>query len=188
MAQQTKKVDNKFLADKVALRAQSLPQKQTIKVLDVFAGKGTLWNLVREKTKKNIQVVSIDKRDDLYDFHLHGDNLRILRTLDLTNFDVIDLDAYGFPDEQLNLIFTKGYKGIVHLTMIQANLCQLPYSILEEAGINKDLLDAARGIFAKQKLVWPIFSNWLYKKGVKTVYLKEKVNKGAKRYMWFETK
>ena len=95
----TTKTANSFLADKVALRLAHLPEQKTVRVLDCFAGRGTIWAAVRKLApERDIRVLPIEiqpEEDTL--FSLPGDNSRFLETLDLNRFDVIDLDPYGTP-------------------------------------------------------------------------------------------
>src|SRR6516164_5028271 len=95
-----KHTDNSYLRDKVDLRIEHLPPGP-VSVLDCYSGKGLIWAAVKRISGRSITVLPIDKRAEKLDFHLHGDNIHYLSTLNLSRFNVIDLDAYGVPFEQI---------------------------------------------------------------------------------------
>lgn len=102
-----KLTDNSFLGDKVALRLRHIPIKRILTVLDCYHGIGTIWKNVQEKYSGKISIVKIDKIKKDESFQLVGDNIKYLNGMDLSRFDVVDLDAYGIPFEQLKSIFKK---------------------------------------------------------------------------------
>ena len=88
---------------KVTLRLNHLPEKKEITVLDAFAGKGTIWNMVQKRTDKKIRTLAIDK--NYYDnIDIVCNNLKVLAGIDLGRFDIVDLDAYGIPFAQMQLL------------------------------------------------------------------------------------
>ena len=99
------KTNNSYLAEKINLRLRHLPNKKSIEVLDCFAGKSVIWNRIKSKSNYNINVIGIDKIK--YGNNLNGDNVKYLKGMDLKRFDLIDLDAYGIPFKQLEIIFKK---------------------------------------------------------------------------------
>src|SRR5688572_9421215 len=106
-----KKVNNDadMVEGKIELRVRSLPDKKVIKVLDAFGGEGILWKAVQRRCPdKEIKVLGIDK-NKYSKVQLHADNIKFLMGLNLNEFDIIDLDAWGNPIKQLELIFTKNY-------------------------------------------------------------------------------
>jgi len=124
------KTDNDFYKDKVMLRANHLPHGD-LRVLDCFAGKGVIWRGVQYCTGRRISVLPIDSRFDVFSV-LHGDNVDYLYSLDLSRFNIIDLDAYGIPYRQLKALFTRGYSGTVFVTFIQTAMGGIPFGLLEE--------------------------------------------------------
>lgn len=143
------KTDNSFLADKVALRASMLPSKKQLTVLDCYAGTGRIWDQVRKKTGRKINVVSIDI-DQKQDFVLLGDNEKWLSVMDLSAYDVIDLDAYGVPFSQLEILFEKKYKGLVFVTFIQSGFGVLPHDMLECLGYTRRMIEKCPSLFFKK--------------------------------------
>lgn len=104
----TKKIDNHAasLPDKVELRRLVLDAigKDHAHVFDAFAGAGQMWVRV---WKDAARYIGCDRRfflDDRERLCYVGDNRRVLRAIDLTRFNVFDLDAYGAPWEQALII------------------------------------------------------------------------------------
>jgi hypothetical protein len=163
----SKKTDNSYFGEKVSLRIESLPEKETIYVLDCFAGTGKIWNEVKKRSGKNIKVVSIEQEHGKNRTALSGSNLKYLNILDLSKYDVIDLDAYGIPYYQLNIIFKRKYKGIVHVTAIQSGMGKLPNGLLKDLGYTENMLKKISSIFNKKGV--GKLKNMLYLHGVQSV-------------------
>lgn len=166
MASNTIKTDNSYLADKVGLRANHLPKVKTVTVLDCYAGTGRIWRAVKRRTGKEIRVLGMDKREIGY--HLPGDNLAWLKTIDLDKFNVIDLDAYGTPYEQIKILFDRGYKGVVFVTFIQSMFGQMPKGLLSEIGVTDVMVKKAPSLCSKRG--WEFFLEWLAMKGITRIY------------------
>ena len=172
--------DEAFIEAKIQLRINSLPDKKVIKVLEAFGGEGLLWSAVKRRTPgKTIKVLSIDK-NDYNRVQLQGDNIKYLLSLNLQEFDIIDLDAWGSPISQLEILFQKKYKGIVHCTFIQTMMGNLPDVLLKANGYTKAMLKKIRTIFVKDEL--KKFLNYLSQKGIKKVQI---VSNQRKSYLWF---
>lgn len=145
----TTKTDNSFLRDKVQLRVNNLPPGD-LRVLDCYSGKGLIWAAVQRLTGRKITVLPIDKRGDKDDFHLPGDNLAYLETLDLSKFNVVDLDAYGVPFEQIECLVRRRYQGTVFVTAIQSVMGRLPNAMLEAVGFTAAQIDKAPTLLCKR--------------------------------------
>ena len=180
----TTKTDNSFLADKVALRLAHLPDQKTVRVLDCFAGRGTIWAAVRKLApERDIRVLPIEiqpEEDTL--FSLPGDNSRFLETLDLNRFDVIDLDAYSIPYDQLKIIFKRGFRGVVYVTFIQAVFGIMPNGLLRELGFPPVMVKLSPSLFTKKGFEY--FLSYLAMQGVTRVWIRQ--NQG-KHYLGFMT-
>lgn len=163
---QTKKTDNDYLRDKVDLRAEHLPAGD-IRVLDCFSGKGIVWRAVQKLSGREIQTLPIDIRDDLTAFHLDGRNQEFLNTLNLDKFNVIDLDAYGVPHEQLRILFDRGYVGTVFVTFIQTLFGMIPKSVLQDVGFSDAMIAKCPTICCKRG--WDYFKQWLALNGVTSI-------------------
>ncbi len=146
--------DNTYLQDKISLRLTFLPDKD-IKVLDCFAGEGIIWKTIKKNNNKKIEVLSIDKKSGLDNTYLIGDNIKFLKSLNLNEFDIIDLDAYGTPFKQLEIIFDKNYKGHIFCTFIQIRMGSINNDLLYYLGYSKNMLNKVKVLFwknAEQKL------------------------------------
>jgi hypothetical protein len=144
---QTKKTDNDRLAEKLHLRLKYTPDERPIKVLDAFAATGKLWDKVKENRKgQKIDVTRIDTNPRARGT-LRGDNLKYLATLDLSIYDVIDLDAYGIPAEQLMILTDRGYSGRVFVTAIQSMHGCLPSCLLEAIGFSREMVKVCPSLF-----------------------------------------
>jgi hypothetical protein len=168
------KTDNSYFITKVNLRLRHLPKKDEIKVLDCFAGESKIWKSIKKTTNKRINVIGIDKKK--YNNTLKGDNVKYLKALNLNKYDVIDLDAYGIPFKQLEIIFQKKYKGKVFITFIQSIFGQLPEEMLLNLGYTKSMIKKCPTLFNLNGL--EKFKLYLAKRGIKRIYsITKKYNK-----------
>lgn len=165
---------------KVILRQHSLSDRKRVKVLDCYAGHGWVWNAVKSESECEIEIVQIDKKSDKSVSYLRGDNLKFLQTMDLDRFDIIDLDAYGTPIKQLNLLFEKGYKGIVHCTFIQTVMGRLPNDLLRGLNYSPEMVVKCPTLFSRNG--FEKCCKYLYKKGLRDILYLEK---GRKTYFYF---
>jgi len=161
--------NNSFLADKVALRAGHLPSGDHLRVLDCYGGEGKIWAAVKRLTGRRIDVLSIDiKEYESVGFHLPGDNRSYLSSLNLKNFDVIDLDAYGVPFDQLELVFKSKFSGVVFITFIQSVVGVIPYDLLVDVGFSREMIRECKTLFFKSG--WKYFLEYLGNRGVKSIW------------------
>ena len=140
-------MDNSFLEDKIKLRLNSIPQKDCLNVLDAYHGSGSIWKNIQKRYSGKIKILKLDKEQKDNCFVLLGDNLKYMESFDLNKFDVIDLDAYGIPYEQLKILFSKKYKGIVFVTFIQTVMGALPFDFLESLGYTKQMIEKCPTLF-----------------------------------------
>lgn len=172
--------ENSYFADKVALRLAHLPNKSTLRILDCFSADGSLWQEIRKKTKKKLQVLRIEKERGKRGVYLPGDNLKYLSVLDLQQFDVIDLDAFGVPYEQLKILFDRKYAGHVYVTFIQSMFGRLPPAMLEEIGFTPAMTGKAPSLFNRAGRAH--FLAYLGAHGVKKTQI---ISIGRKHYLHF---
>lgn len=161
------KTDNAFLFDKIKLRANHLPEAPVV-VLDAFGGHGLVWAGVGRATGRTIKRLAVDNRNDLSTFHLHGDNVKILAGMDLSKFNVIDLDAYGVPYDQLKIVFQKKFHGTVFVTFIQTMNGVVPHGLLCDVGFSKTMIEKTPSLFFRRG--WTYFKEWLALNGVREVW------------------
>lgn len=98
------KVDNHASAEKAkaGLRRRVLDEMPDANVFDAFAGDGTMWRAVWHEADSYVGCDTTWYRDERSVFV--ADNCRVLRAIDLSGFNVFDLDAYGSPWEQAVII------------------------------------------------------------------------------------
>lgn len=136
-------------------------------MLDCYSGKGLIWAAVKKLAGRDVKTLPIDQRADKFDFHLHGNNLEYLQTIDLSRFNVIDLDAYGVPFDQIECLVRRKYRGLVFVTMIQSVMGQLPHGMLQKIGFTKAQLEKAPTLFGKRG--WQYFLEYLAAVGVNKI-------------------
>jgi len=143
--------DNSHIDQKVALRLTNLPDKEHIRVLDCFAGYGRVWDAVKRRSDKKIDVLAIEKRKlkERKSVYLCGDNMKFMQTFDLNVFDIIDLDDYGFPYEQLDMLFRRRYRGIVFITFGATGGGELPHALLNELGYTNSMISKIKLLFSR---------------------------------------
>lgn len=167
------KTDNSFLADKVGLRVAHLPKSKIVTVLDCFAGTGRVWRAVKSRTKRDIRILAMERRE--IGFRLPGDNLTWLMDMDLSRFNVVDLDAYGVPYDQMRLLFERGYKGTVFVTFIQSMWGRMPKGLLLDIGFSEEIIQKAPALCSARGFQYVM--EWLASKGVEKIYRRSHVRK-----------
>jgi len=172
--------DNSYLEDKVQLRLNSLPDKTELNILDAYSGSGKIWQTIKQRTNKKLNILSIDKEQKQNKFILIGDNIKYLASMDLSKYDIIDLDAYGIPYKQLKIIFNKKYNGIIYVTFIQSIMGRLPNNFLFDLGFTKEMISKCPSLFGKKGFQY--FKNWLSVNGVKSIIYR---TYGRKYYLCF---
>lgn len=163
------------------LETVALIEKDEVKVLECFSGDGIIWDEVRKSTDKKIIILRMDQKPDKVGVYLKGDNLKFIKSMDLSVYDIIDLDAYGSPFKQLEIVFEKQYNGFVHCTFIQSGMGRLDDKMLIRLGYSKSMIDKASTLFSKNGL--QKFERYLTLCGIRTI-------KGffieRKNYFWFK--
>lgn len=184
-----RQTDNSFFASKVNLRLRHLPDKQYIRVLDAFGGDGRIWNKIKTLTDKEIDVLRIDRKDTSKGIYLRGENVKYLKSLDLGKYDVIDLDAYGTPYEQLEIVFDSlsaiktNYEIVCFVTFIQTMFGALPRKLLYRLGYTKQMVEKIPILFnmdGVEKL-----KRYLYLREVRHIY---SMSSHRKHYLCFKSK
>lgn len=179
-----KKTDNSLIDEKVKLRLEVLEliNKNEINVLECYSGKGLVWNNVKIKTNKIINILKIDQKRISESGVLIGDNRKYLKCLDLSKFDIIDLDAYGIPFNQLEIIFKKNYEGYVICTMIQTGMgCINNELITITTGFDQKIISLCQVFLSRFAL--QLLCKYLYINDVQNItgYFIER-----KRYFYFK--
>lgn len=148
-----RQTDNSFFYDKIRLRVNHLPKKNRIKVLDAYSGDGKLWKEIIKISKKEIEIVRIDQKNNKKGIYLKGNNLKYLSMMNISEFDVIDLDAYGIPFKTLEIIldYHSRTKINIHifLTFIQSMYGGLNKKMLLRLGYTKKMIKKCPSMFNK---------------------------------------
>ena len=165
--------DNSLLDAKVQLRIDHMPKGAFI-VLDAFAGFGKTWEEVATRTgRKDIYRMGIDAEQR--PGCVRGDNRKWLKGIDLARFNVIDLDAYGIPFDQMEILFRRKYSGVVFFTFILSVMGMCPERLLKTAGVTKEIRRKCPTIWGH--VGWIIWLDWLAANGVKQVFHRSKYRK-----------
>jgi hypothetical protein len=174
--------DTKGFSLKVSIRRHVVKKMQNISVLDCYSGHGWIWKEVK-KTNNNITTTQIDTRDDKSGIYLKGDNSKFLGGMDLSTFNVVDLDSYGVPVEQLAILFDRNYKGVVFFTFIQSNRGRLPNQMLFNIGYTPEMVKKIPTLFNKNG--FDKFYKWLFLNGICEINY---INHKRKYYGYFHSK
>lgn len=159
------KTNNTNLNSKVYLRTFFMNKEKEYSVLDCFHGTGEIWNNIKLKGY-NVSVIGIDKKENAT---IKGDNIKVLPGLNLENFDIIDLDAYGMPIKQLEIIFDKvKTEKIIYVTYIQTLFGAVDNMLLEIIGYPKQMVKKCPTLFFKN--AFEKFIIYLTIKGIKDIY------------------
>lgn len=145
-------IDNSHYKDKVALRKMYTPDGSF--VLDCFHGTGAIWEDVAGKINIcGILGIEKDKRKAGIGC-IVGDNLKVIPGLDLSGFDVIDLDAYGSPYKQIKAIIKNDSweNGVVIFFTYITMAMGVEYELLENIGITRGMLEKNKSLFNKYLL------------------------------------
>lgn len=164
---------------KVSLRIETAKDNQ--RVLDCYHGHGFIWNAVTKETGHSINITPIDIRLDKSSAYLKGNNIKYLMSMDLNRYDVIDLDAYGIPFEQLEVLFQNNYRGIVHVTFIQSGMGRINNKMLNELGYTQSMIRKVPTLFSKNG--YDKFLNYLSIRNVLTI---NELSYGRKHYLYFK--
>lgn len=177
------KTDNHYTADKVALRIAMTQHIAEPRVLDVFGGHGVVWAAVERITGKPIRRIAVDMRYDLTDPHLHGDNRKVVKGLDLSQFDVVDLDAYGIPAGLIEeVVVNKRFRGVVFVTAIQTMQGAMPSTVSKGIGLPESITSACPSLVSRRG--WEFLKAWLASLGVREITHR---SKARKHYLGFRT-
>lgn len=146
-----------------------------LRVADAFHGTGTIWKNIQARYNGKIKITRIDIEQKEDAFVLIGDNSKYLASLPLTKYDVIDLDAYGIPYQQMKILFEREYKGVVFVTFIQSMMGSISSDMLVDIGYSRDMIQKCPTLFSKngrEKLF-----RWLSYHGVDRVKIRSHARK-----------
>ena len=163
-----KKTDNHYLKEKINVRIEVIGFIEAPVILECFAGRGILYKNIRKQINKNIKLTSIELEKNKYPkAHLTGDSFKYLKSIDLSNYNIIDLDAYGIPIKYIDYLVDKKYKGYVIVTAIQSGMGKLPNLLLNKLGYSQNMIKKIPTLFNSNGL--GKLRNYLYLVGVKQI-------------------
>jgi len=171
--------DNSFLNEKTLIRTSILSPEKNYKVLDLFHGYGKIWEQIKRKGFK-VDIVKIDKKNKDKE-NIVCDNLKILPSLNLMDFDIIDCDSYGVPFKQLEIIFKKKYHGFLFITFIQSQFGRLPVRFLNELGYTTNMINKIPSLFNRNGI--EKFKQYLFFRGITQI---QRISINNKHYMGME--
>ena len=173
------KTDNANVESKIALRKQATDKLESLKVLDLFAGENKLWKTFECEKYYGVEMKKGKGKN------VNADNLRIIPSLDLSKFNVIDLDSYGIPFNQIELLYKNPtlQKGTVIIyTAITNKMSALTEGAKKMANI-QEIYTKCRTLFNGMAL--ELFYGRLYQLGVVEVTEYMTKEKFEKHYGFF---
>ncbi len=165
----TTKTDNAYVAGKLALRRIALDGKTSARVLDCYSGDGLMWGTLKAEGACKIDLTRIEVKKTAKGVYLQGDNLKFMAGMDLSAFDVIDLDAYGAPIEQLDMVMASAFRGWVVVTYITNILGGRNKRLFAEFGMDDRIVKTCPSVLSHYAEA-AIF-NFLQRRGVDRVHL-----------------
>ena len=155
------KTDNTNVGKKISLRKQATANLNELRVLDLFAGKNVLWANIDCARYYGIEEVKGKGRN------LNADNMKVIDNLNLSDFNVIDVDSYGIPFNQIYKIFsnkTLANGTVIVYTLITNKMCSINKYCLKNFRLEKMYGKCKVLINAKAR---ELFYAFLYESGVR---------------------
>lgn len=176
------KTDNASIKSKIELRRRATTRLPALRVLDLYAGNNLLWSTFK---KEKYFGVDIEKGKGC---NLPADSKRIIGSLDLSQFNVIDCDSYGIPFDVMQRLFQNKSlcdNTVIIYTAITNRLGGLNADCLKMFGIRK-IYKKCPSLIAANAL--DMFYGMLYNYGVKEVTFYETHGSFVKHYGYFRYK
>jgi len=165
------KTDNSKLEEKLIIRREVIDKigKPEINVIELYAGKSVMWSILRDEYQGRVKInlLSIEKEKGKNPRAFQGDNMKFIGGIDLSRFDIVDVDAYGIPSAQLLAIRRQRYKGWVIVTAIQSMFGALPKDVLLANGMTKAMLQKVSAIFSHGGFQY--IKNFMYTLGCRSI-------------------
>lgn len=120
--------DNSHLGLKVSIRQKAIQSIPRPAVLDLFCGKsGNMYQHVWYQADK---YLGIDKNPHRKASTMQMDNKRAINMLDLSEYNIYDLDAYGSAYHLLRPIISATHDGPYAIIMTDGALCNIATTVL----------------------------------------------------------
>lgn len=171
--------DNASIVQKVNLRKKAIEGIENVRVLDLFAGENRIWSNFALERYYGVEKEAGKGKN------LWADNRKIIPSMDLSQFNVIDVDSYGIPFEQIEMIFENPSLQpgtMIIYTAITNGVSTLSKKCQEMYGIQK-MYKKCKTAFNKKALDY--FHGMLYKYGVRHVFCYNVYLNFTKEYGYF---
>jgi len=172
------KTDNAPIAAKQQIRLSILDKIDNPRVCEVFCGAGEMYNSVWHKAG---DYIGIDKRK-FFDERktICGDAEKAIRTINLNDYNIFDIDAYGSPYNILSYIVqNRTEKGSVAFVLTDGSamdlrLGRVSKGLRELSGIKNHILKRASNVHDEliieairniEKITMKIHSDFVIAKG-----------------------
>lgn len=180
MNQQPIKTDNKSIGNKIFIRKQAITELSEVNVLDLFGGRNVLWNNIHTNRYFGIEAEQ-HKGQNLY-----ADSHKIVSSLDLSSFNVIDVDSYGisFDIYKELLANPKIQNGtIVIYTAITNEFTKIQNAAKQEFNFSS-FYHKAPSLFNARAIEF--FYEMLARYGIKEIFYYEVKDNFTKHYGYFK--
>lgn len=182
----SRQTDNSEKDAKISVRLEALNQipKDEIRILDAFHGKGVMWKEISKLTDKTLHIDGIEIERGKSETAMEGNNLKIMPTLDLSDYDLIDLDAYGSPIPQLDIVFKQNPKGCIIVYTFILTMHGGGSKLMRMMGLT-DEMQKKSPTACKRKLSIALYNYLAYNKinEVNEIFVKR--SSSRKWYGWF---
>jgi hypothetical protein len=136
-----------------------------ITVLDCYHGNGCIWNDISARHK--VIVFGIEKEKGKGTGSIYGYAEKVIPSLNLGQFKIIDLDAYGSPYQALKQVFNNKTlkKGtFIFYTHIMTGMGVTHKEVLSYIGITQKMQKHCRTIF--KSLSFIAFKEYIRQNGI----------------------
>lgn len=128
-----------------------------------------MWGTLKAEGLCDIDLTRIEVKKSAKGVYLQGENLKFMAGMDLAAFDVIDLDAYGAPIDQLDMVMASPFRGWVVVTYITNILGGRNRKLFQAFGMDDRIVKTVPSVlshFAEAAIF-----HFLHQRGVRSVHL-----------------
>jgi len=173
------KIENRSVANKVFLRKEATKHLSRLRILDLFAANNVLWRSFEKERYYGVDIVPQKGKN------LCADAKQVVRSLDLSEFNVIDCDSYEIPYEICKYLLASGNakNGAVVIYTAMTNIfTQLPSSCMDDLGI-REMYSIAPSLFSRNGITY--FYDMLANHGVQEIQYYDHIDHFTKHYGYF---
>jgi hypothetical protein len=171
------KIENKSVANKVFLRKEATKHLTNLRVLDLFAASNVLWRNFDKERYYGVDILPGKGKN------LCADSKQVVKSIDLSDFNVIDCDSFEIPYEICKYLCNNAKKDTVVIYTVMTNIfTQLPNACIDDLGI-REMYKVAPSLFSNNGITY--FYDMLANQGVKDIEYYEHMGKFKKHYGYF---